>query len=112
MGVGVGTGILLVLEINISCAFIEDHILKDAAKPDGLPDFGLLTLLEADALCIAAALYVENAVIRPTMLISRTASPQSMETAIAMDPSDPTIPPSSTCQCMPTTATFHDVPRL
>jgi hypothetical protein len=48
---------------------VEHHVLEHGAEPDGVPDLRLDFLREFDALGVAAALDVEDALRRPAVLV-------------------------------------------
>jgi hypothetical protein len=48
---------------------IDDHVLHDRSEADRVPDLRLLLLRKVDALRVAAALEVENARVRPAVLV-------------------------------------------
>ena len=48
---------------------LDHHILEDRAEPDRAEDLGLRVGLQADALGVAAALDVEDAVVAPAVLV-------------------------------------------
>jgi hypothetical protein len=48
---------------------VHDNILEYGAKVNGVPDVGLLCGGEIDALCVAAALDVEDAAVTPAVFI-------------------------------------------
>ena len=55
--------------VDDSSMGISNNVLEDRAIANGLEDGGLLLLFEVDALGIAAALNVRNALIVPDVLI-------------------------------------------
>ena len=48
---------------------VEDNVLEDGAKSDGVEDIGLLLGGEANALGVAATLDVEDTTVRPAVLV-------------------------------------------
>ena len=48
---------------------VDHHVLDHAAEADGVPDLRLALLAQVDALGVAAALEVEDAAVRPAVLV-------------------------------------------
>mmetsp|Transcript_1597 Transcript_1597/g.3591 ORF Transcript_1597/g.3591 Transcript_1597/m.3591 type:complete len:353 (-) Transcript_1597:1103-2161(-) len=57
------------VKVNDAAPLVKHHVLKNGAKADGAEYFWLLGLLQVDALCVAAPLNVEHAVIPPAVLV-------------------------------------------
>lgn len=70
---GIGTaGILCdraVIVIDFASDGVNNDILKDASKLDGIKNLGLLVSRQVDAFGIAATFDVEDSVVSPAMLI-------------------------------------------
>lgn len=58
-----------VLVVDLTGDGVEDDVLEDGAEADGVEDVGLLLGGEADALGVAAALDVEDALVGPAVLV-------------------------------------------
>ena len=58
-----------VVEVKLTSLFVHDDVLDQRAETDGVIDLRLVLFLEVDALCVAAALDVEDAVVCPAMLV-------------------------------------------
>ena len=58
-----------VAEIGHAAGGVDHHIFGDRAKADGVPDLRLAGLREVDALGVAAALEVEDAVVAPAVFV-------------------------------------------
>lgn len=58
-----------VVVVDLTGVLVEDDILENGAVSDGTVDFRLLLAAEADALCVAASLDVENARVGPAVLV-------------------------------------------
>ena len=56
-------------EVDFSRVLIKHDILEDASEADGIPDLGFFLFFETDALGVAAALDVEDAVVTPAVLV-------------------------------------------
>ena len=66
------TGILrdrVIIIIRLSCFRIQNYVLHLASETDGIVNLRLILRIQIDALCIAAALEVEYAVVRPAVLV-------------------------------------------
>src|SRR5215471_6323219 len=62
-------GLAVVVVIGSACMRIEGYIFQHAAESQGIPDLRLILLRELDALGIASALEVEDAVGAPAMFV-------------------------------------------
>src|SRR5207244_12356313 len=70
-GVG-GAGVFrnaIIVELRPMRVRIDHHVFQDAAETDGVPDLWLALSRQPNGLGIAATLEVEDALVRPTMLV-------------------------------------------
>jgi len=65
----------LAVKVDLAGVLIKDHVLQHRAEADGIIDLRLRSLLEANALSVAAALNVEHAVIAPAVLVISNQGP-------------------------------------
>ena len=62
-------GLRVVVVVRLAGCPIEHHVLEDRPEADGVVDLRLARLGEPDALGVAAALDVEDALVRPAVLV-------------------------------------------
>src|SRR5260370_36801408 len=62
-------GLAVVVVIGNACVRIERHIFENAAEAQRVPDLRFVFLRELDALGVASALEVEDAVGAPSVLV-------------------------------------------
>ena len=62
-------GDLVGIEIEQARARVHRHVFEDRAEADGVPDLRLVLPREPDALGVASALEVEDAVVAPAVLV-------------------------------------------
>ena len=62
-------GLAVVVVVGNASVRVESHVLKHAAEAQGVPDLRLVLAGKLDALGVASALEVEDAVRAPSMLV-------------------------------------------